>query len=246
MRDDGDWDAIASPTPSTIFVPWSIRETATATFMVFAAFVAFIGILGFASLALSESQRISIAPWFAFASEAILLYVVWNYGVGKHATGWAILGFRRLTSLRFAWLAPAALAAGMVATGVYAAVTVPLELDWLLPQPIPEELLGGGAIQQTLIAVVLSTWVPFAEEIFFRGFLLQGIASRYGVARGVVFSALLFSVAHMTIATFIPIFLIGLILGLVYAKSRSLWIPMAAHSAQNLLAVIAGLVTTAS
>jgi membrane protease YdiL (CAAX protease family) len=246
MRDARDWDPDTTLTRGSVHVPWSIQDTAVATGVVFVAFLAFLLVVGFASTLLNEDQRLRIAPWFAFASEAILLYAVWTFGIGKHATGWAILGFRRLRSLRLAWLAPAALLGSMAVTGVYALTTTALGIDRLSPEPIPDELLGGGALQQTMIAAALATWVPLAEEVFFRGFLLQGVASRYGSVWGVVVSAALFSVAHMTISTALPIFGIGLILGAVYVKTRSLWIPMAAHSSQNLLAVVAALAATSS
>jgi membrane protease YdiL (CAAX protease family) len=63
------------------------------------------------------------------------------------------------------------------------------------------------------------------------------LASRYGIIGGVLFSAAVFAVAHFMIATIIPIFIIGVMFALLYARTRSLWMPISAHAIQNLLAL---------
>ena len=88
-------------------------------------------------------------------------------------------------------------------------------------------------------ALALGLWVPFVEEVFFRGFLFAGLAARYGLYVGIAVSAALFALVHFSLATIIPIFVTGILFGLVYHVTRSIWIPIAAHSAQNILALLA-------
>ena len=68
-------------------------------------------------------------------------------------------------------------------------------------------------------------------------FLLNGEERRAAV--GVVGSAALFALAHVSPATVLPIFVAGALFAWAYRRTRSIWIPVSAHAAQNLLAVVA-------
>jgi hypothetical protein len=129
--------------------------------------------------------------------------------------------------------------ASLLFGGIYTAIVTGLGIDALEPQQLPEELLGAGPMVRLLTAVAVAGWVPFVEELFFRGFLYQGVASRYGFLWGATVSSAVFALAHLMVGAMIPIFVTGLLLAWAYSRSRSLWVPMAAHSAQNLIALIA-------
>jgi membrane protease YdiL (CAAX protease family) len=105
----------------------------------------------------------------------------------------------------------------------------------------PFEVLNGN-LPRTLVMIVLSwTLVAFGEEIFFRGFLLQGIANLIPKLSGrwimaMLLSAALFSVTHLYQG---PIgvgnaFLAGIFLGSLFIlNGRSLWLPILAHGVIN-------------
>jgi len=63
---------------------------------------------------------------------------------------------------------------------------------------------------------------PILEELLFRGIILDGFLNRYKPGKAIFWSALLFGLFHMNPWQFIPAFLIGLILGYIYLKTRSL------------------------
>lgn len=79
---------------------------------------------------------------------------------------------------------------------------------------------------------------PVCEEIAFRG-LLQGGMRRL-VSRGpaVIASAVLFTVVHEPRALWFSIFLLALVLGWIYEKTRSLWPGIIVHFIHNLLVFI--------
>ncbi|MGF1499822.1 MAG: lysostaphin resistance A-like protein [Elainellaceae cyanobacterium] len=89
------------------------------------------------------------------------------------------------------------------------------------------------------LAIVVAA--PVFEEIFFRGFLFQGIRySRLGAAGAVLFTSLLWAVIHRQYDRYDMggIFLFGILLAIAQLRTRSLYIPIAMHALNNLIALI--------
>jgi membrane protease YdiL (CAAX protease family) len=85
--------------------------------------------------------------------------------------------------------------------------------------------------------MVVVVWGPFAEEVFFRGFLLAALLPALGPTRAAAVSSAIFAGAHLTLSTMMPIFVTGMLLSWLYLRSRSIWPPFMAHAVQNLAAV---------
>ncbi len=98
-----------------------------------------------------------------------------------------------------------------------------------------EVVISNLSIFSILIAATIG---PFAEELFFRGFL-----QKYA---GVVLTALIFAVLHFSffsIAEITGAFTAGIILGYwVKYKKSSLWPVILAHAVYNLISVLIVLV----
>ena len=101
------------------------------------------------------------------------------------------------------------------------------------------DLIVGFAVGW-VSAFMFVVWAPFAEELFFRGFILSALASMIGPLRAAVVTAALFAGAHVFISTMIPIFLLGLVLAWLYLRTRSLLQAYLAHAAWNLLVTLVG------
>ena len=211
---------------------------AVATAMVVGSFVGFVLLLTPLSSVVGEDRTGLVVPWLVAASEAVLLYAVWALAIKKYRVNWDMVGLRSPRTRRNVLLTVATLLVSLLSTGIYAAVVMGLGIEALEPKPLPDALLEGGPMVRLLTAVAIAGWVPFVEEVFFRGFLFQGLATRYGVFWGATASSAIFAVAHLTVSVMVPIFVTGLLFAWLYARSRSLWLPMAAHSAQNLVALI--------
>ncbi len=235
---DFEESAAAAAAGGRIRVPWSVRDMIVATTMVVGSFIIFVLLMEPLTSALGGDSIKIAFPWVVAGSESVLLFAVWKLAITKHRVSWETLGLRSPRTRGTVLLVLAVLMASLLFAGIYTAVVAGLGIDALEPQPLPEELLGGGPMVRLLTAVAVAGWVPFVEELFFRGFLFQGLASRYGVLWGATVSSAVFAVAHLMIGAMIPIFVTGLLLAWVYSRTRSLWVPMAAHSAQNLLALI--------
>ena len=76
---------------------------------------------------------------------------------------------------------------------------------------------------------------PIFEEILYRGILLKGLINKYNTKRAIVYSALIFGIAHLNIPQGINAFLLGLILGIVFYYTRSIYLCMIMHFVNNLL-----------
>ncbi|MDH6105902.1 CPBP family intramembrane metalloprotease [Anabaenopsis tanganyikae CS-531] len=74
---------------------------------------------------------------------------------------------------------------------------------------------------------------PIFEELLFRGFLLPSLTRYVPVWGAVIFSSLLFAIAHLSLSEILPLTALGVVLGIVYTRSRNLLAPMLVHSLWN-------------
>ncbi len=103
-----------------------------------------------------------------------------------------------------------------------------------LPRTAGEMIVAGLAV--LLVA-------PLAEEIIFRAFLQRLATETWGVVPGIVVSALAFGLLHGEPWYLFGLIGVGLVLGLVWAATRSLtacWLAHAVHNAVSLIALLRG------
>jgi hypothetical protein len=86
----------------------------------------------------------------------------------------------------------------------------------------------------SLNLIALIVVAPVVEELIFRGIIFQRWATKWGIAPALVVSSLLFGILH---ANFIGLFVFGLMMALLYVKTRTLIVPIACHALNNLAAV---------
>lgn len=60
------------------------------------------------------------------------------------------------------------------------------------------------------------------EEIAFRGYILSGLQRRFRPRSAVILCSFLFALSHMNVFQFLPAFFLGLVLGLLTLRSKSL------------------------
>ena len=179
----------------------------------------------------------SVSPLSLGLGAGVLVGVVWLFTIRKYRVGWSLLGLRRPASLT-SWLWPwLALVGSLVFASFYSATVAAAGLERLLPPTLPESILGHG-LSKLLNVLVIGLVAPFTEEVFFRGFVMAGLARRLGVGKAVIATSALFGVAHGSIGVVIPLFVTGLLLSWLYLRTRSVWPPIVAHSAQNWLALL--------
>ena len=88
-----------------------------------------------------------------------------------------------------------------------------------------------------ILALALLISAPVTEEIMCRGLMLNMLKKSFSVPVSVLLSAAVFGVMHILaggIKLAIGAFIMGLLLAVIYEKTKSLWVVMVAHAAANL------------
>jgi ABC-2 type transport system permease protein/sodium transport system permease protein len=112
---------------------------------------------------------------------------------------------------------------------------IPQELEQALQSM--EGMLGG---MNPLVALFFLALVPaVCEELFFRGFVLNGLRGPLGKWAAVLIVAVAFGVHHHLVFRLIATSALGLLLGLLVVQFRSLWPAMLAHAMHNGISLLA-------
>ena len=106
-------------------------------------------------------------------------------------------------------------------------------------QAIPIFVNADTMLDRLALGGILVVLAPLFEEFFFRGFLFRQFQRYFGLANGVLLSALVFASVHLSIESFFPLFGLGVVLAIVYHYTQSLWAAVITHAAWNLGTVIA-------
>ena len=93
---------------------------------------------------------------------------------------------------------------------------------------------GGEWLTLAAALVALGLFVPLCEELLFRGLGFAAI-DRYAVP----ITATAFAIAHGLPELLPPVFIAGLVLGELRRRTESLWPGVCAHSAVNLIGIVA-------
>ncbi len=87
----------------------------------------------------------------------------------------------------------------------------------------------------SLVLLFLTTTIlaPLFEEVIFRGVLLPILSRDFGVILGILISAFIFSIAHLSISEMPPLLVLGIGLGITRIVSGSLISSVFMHSLWN-------------
>lgn len=199
---------------------------------VLAAAAALVGLLWLTGYTVDEQPL-----WLVLASTLVLqlglLAVAFGLGPLRHGSPGQLFGHRRLPALRLFGWAALAFFASITISAVYVALAGQVS-DELVPDPLPGGIDFGEMRLLSFVSVALLA--PFAEEVFFRGFLFAGFAKRYGFWIAAIISALVFGLVHMELGRVMPALLSGLVFAGAYWRSGSLWPAVLAHTGQNAIA----------
>lgn len=79
---------------------------------------------------------------------------------------------------------------------------------------------------------------PILEELFFRGIILEGFLKNYSPKKAIIWSAVIFGLAHLNPWQAIGATLIGILIGWIYWRTKSLLPGIFIHFTNNLLVFI--------
>jgi uncharacterized protein len=125
----------------------------------------------------------------------------------------------------------------LVATPIVIVVSILNEKIWQGQggsNPLLQIVLEGkDSTALLLFFLTAAVAAPLFEEFLFRGFLLPSLTRYIPVWASICLSGLLFGVAHLSLSEIIPLTTLGIILGIVYARTKNLLAPMLLHSLWN-------------
>ncbi len=100
--------------------------------------------------------------------------------------------------------------------------------------PLLELVLGSDEFIPLCLLLITTVFLaPVFEELVFRGILLPVLVSKVGKISGVLLSALIFALAHLSVGELPPLFVLGIGLGLMRLSSGRLFPCALMHSLWN-------------
>jgi len=94
-------------------------------------------------------------------------------------------------------------------------------------------LQANDGVALAIFFITAAIAAPLFEEIVFRGFLLPSLTRYLSVTNAIVVSSFIFAIAHLSLSEVLPLLALGMVLGVVYTRSRSLLASMLLHSLWN-------------
>jgi membrane protease YdiL (CAAX protease family) len=107
--------------------------------------------------------------------------------------------------------------------------------------PVPTSFFDGWFYmpQNTFVLLVSMALFPaFTEEIFFRGIVTRRFCKTYTLRKAIVLNAVLFGVIHLNPWQAVNAFFLGIFLGWIYWRYKSIWLCMFIHAYHNALALL--------
>jgi membrane protease YdiL (CAAX protease family) len=214
-----------------------------------------------------ESGVVPWAPFYviyaALATWIPLYFKTYRFGPIKKMPwwGWVIFG---VTCVVVAIVMQAFV--GLLLNGLYARIVVAMGGVERLEDPLIDvdamfnamfavagERLGvAGDTVATWYLAFIALWAGLGEELYFRGYVQGTLRKRHSARYAIVVAAALFGARHyMQMVLLLPkypifaasawvvmAFALGIFLGFLYERTRSLWLPVIIHYLFNLIAVI--------
>lgn len=118
-------------------------------------------------------------------------------------------------------------------------------IQWLIPYSQDQidwrkNLLGSGSESPFWLVFMTVAVLPgICEEVLFRGLIQPAFMKKLGKHAGIILTSILFAAIHVSLQNFIPLFLLGLFLGVLSYRTGSFLFAAVAHIIVNGLAVIA-------
>jgi uncharacterized protein len=182
--------------------------------------------------------------WIALCTQFVWYIVVAVYMV-MFVEG--TYGQRFWDAIRWNW--PRRTWLALVPLGMILVSLQGLEKFFRLPQHIPMEDFLKTPSAAVLTAIFAVSLGPLLDELFFRGFLYPVLARRWGGVAAISITSVAFGLVHGAQLAFSPglvliVFLVGLVLTLVRAKTGSVGSSFVVHVSYNSTLVILGAIAS--
>ena len=99
-------------------------------------------------------------------------------------------------------------------------------------------IMGPGQAWWVVVPLLVLV-APFTEEVLFRGQFLRGFLARYATPLAIALSAAYFSAMHLNPVQIPATLMLGILSGILYERTRSVWPSIVAHMLNNAVPAMA-------
>lgn len=188
-----------------------------------------------------ESQAFRFLGDYAPLSIAMVTWVLWaarrNSVRISRLVGRVPAGYNWLSALGILLVA---MVFSLGSAGVIEYVVslfAPGHIEWVMGSKMVPDA-ESGLLYTVMWCLAVVAIAPTVEEALFRSMLINRWGTRWRLSTAVIASSLFFGVIHLTF--FVGPAMLGMILAVMYIRSRSLIVPVVVHAANNFIAVALG------
>jgi len=167
----------------------------------------------------------------------LMMGTVWFFALRRRKARLRDLGLKYYSIGKTFWYAFIALIAINIISFIYVFIMASV-LGIEAPASKIEILIRNKGISNTMLLMMVAFIGPITEEVFFRGFLYSAFKENWGVLPALFLSSVLFSVVHLQVYSFFPLFLIGWLLAYLFEKTKSLFPAIFLHAVYNLILIL--------
>lgn len=159
--------------------------------------------------------------------------LVFIFARGLHGASFREMGFRLVSGrsmFRYG------VRGGLLVVVVIMLLSYPVQIlqPDLAPQTYAEMLSAARGTGKLIVVMIMGiVMAPLSEELLYRGMLYPVVRKALGPLGGAVMAGLLFGAAHWDLWRTIPLAAGGIILCLIYEKTRSVYVTTVAHGVWN-------------
>lgn len=224
--------------------PWNLKDVFNITITIIVAFiliVSFLNFINFEELTNNDKYKSYFISLGILLQGIIAILIIYFFSKKKYKQiSFKDFGFKKI---RFFKCILAILSAYFIYLGITAIIgIISFYLDIQIPgYEVQENILpffGESNLDLIMAGVAIILIAPITEEILFRGFFLRALSNKWGVFYGSIISALIFSLLHYPWQSFIPIFILGLIINSLVIRYKTIWPAIGFHMFNNSLVFI--------
>ncbi len=214
--------------------PWTIKDMIKST-----GVSIFLLILSVIALQCFEFEGLKGSPLQLFLGFIVQWIIILGPAAfiifKKYKLSWKNLGFTKISALETAKHVLSAYILYLGITFILSSIVVysGIEIPGYQIQESLAPIFDSSVITIGLGVLIVVIAAPIIEEVFFRGLILRPLINKFGLRWGSVLTALIFSVLHFPWQSFIPIFILGMIINSIVIRSKSLWPAIAFHMINN-------------
>jgi membrane protease YdiL (CAAX protease family) len=189
----------------------------------------------------------------ANALAAIISFLIPSWAVAYFSKGSIVanMGFNKIGNIRKILLVILLAFSGLLLSGALASLTelIPISNDlhnWAMGLEATYKkamvaITQMKSVKDLLVNLLLVALIPaVVEELYFRGALQKTVKDWFGNAIvAIVITAIIFSAFHFSFFGFLSRMALGILLGLIYEYTKTIWLPILLHFINNGVAIVA-------